>query len=171
MLAVVVFSAICVWIRGATFNIISEKIAKQLRYDLFYFLINKDVSFFDEIKTGDILSRMSSDTEVVQNGLSTNISMFSRSLIFIIASIIILCIISVKLTLVTLVGIIPISLLAITVGGKLRALAKELQQKKADLGQVAEEALANVRTVKAFSCEGFEAKKHLSKNEEVYEVG
>ena len=134
MLAAVVFSAICVWIRGATFNIISERIAKQLRYDLFYFLINKDVSFFDEIKTGEILSRISSDTEVVQNGLSTNISMFMRSLLFIIATIIILCIISVKLTLVTLVGIIPIALIAVCVGRKLRELAKEFQTKKSDLG-------------------------------------
>lgn len=134
MLAAVVFSAICVWIRGATFNIISERIAKQLRYDLFYFLINKDVSFFDEIKTGEILSRISSDTEVVQNGLSTNISMFMRSLLFIIATITILCIISVKLTLVTLVGIIPIALIAVCVGRKLRELAKEFQTKKSDLG-------------------------------------
>ena len=134
MLAAVVFSAICVWIRGATFNIISERIAKQLRYDLFYFLINKDVSFFDEIKTGEILSRISSDTEVVQNGLSTNISMFARSLLFIIATITILCIISVKLTLVTLVGIIPIALIAVCVGRKLRELAKEFQTKKSDLG-------------------------------------
>jgi ABC-type multidrug transport system fused ATPase/permease subunit len=65
MLIFVLISSASVWVRGQTFNTISEKIARDLRYDLFYFLINKDVSFFDEMKTGDILSRMTSDTQVV----------------------------------------------------------------------------------------------------------
>jgi ABC-type bacteriocin/lantibiotic exporter with double-glycine peptidase domain len=48
MLLIVVFSGIMVLIRGTTFNMMSERIAKFLRYDLFYFLINKDITFFDE---------------------------------------------------------------------------------------------------------------------------
>ena len=64
-LAIVVVSAIFTAIRGAIFNTMSEKIAKTLRYDLVYFLMNKDVGFFDENKTGDILSRITSDTAVV----------------------------------------------------------------------------------------------------------
>jgi ABC-type multidrug transport system fused ATPase/permease subunit len=43
----------------------SEKIAQNLRYDFFYFTINKDVAFFDDIKTGEILSRLSSDVAVI----------------------------------------------------------------------------------------------------------
>jgi ABC-type multidrug transport system fused ATPase/permease subunit len=65
MMVIVIFSAIMVWIRGTTFNQMSEKIAQEVRYDLFYFILHKDVAFFDETKTGDILSRISSDTAVV----------------------------------------------------------------------------------------------------------
>lgn len=65
MMIIVVFSGIMVWIRGTTFNTMSEKIAKEVRYDLFYFILHKDVAFFDETKTGDILSRISSDTSVI----------------------------------------------------------------------------------------------------------
>ena len=64
-LGIVIISAIFTAFRAYIFSIMSEKIAKALRYDLVYFLINKDVGFFDENKTGDILSRISSDTEVV----------------------------------------------------------------------------------------------------------
>ena len=125
MLVLVLVSGICVFIRGATFNTLSEKIAQYLRYDLFFFLINKDISFFDENKTGEILSRISSDTSVVQDGLSTNFSMFFRSLIFNVLSIIILCFISWKLTLVTLSSIIPISLVGIAYAKITRELSKE----------------------------------------------
>jgi len=47
MLLIVVVSGIATAIRGATFNTISERIALQLRYDLLYFVINKDIGFFD----------------------------------------------------------------------------------------------------------------------------
>ena len=65
MMIIVIFSAVMVWIRGTTFNSMSERIAKEVRYDLFYFILHKDVAFFDETKTGDILSRISSDTSVI----------------------------------------------------------------------------------------------------------
>ena len=65
MAIIVVVSAIFVWIRATLFNTMSEKIAQEIRYDLFYFLAHKDVAFFDETKTGDILSRISSDTTIV----------------------------------------------------------------------------------------------------------
>jgi len=84
----------------------------RLRYDIFYFLINKDVEFFDETKTGDILSRISSDTSVIQDGLSTNISMAIRSIITIGMNIAILAYISWKLTLLTVASIIPVVILA-----------------------------------------------------------
>jgi ABC-type multidrug transport system fused ATPase/permease subunit len=124
MLVIIVFSAICVFFRGFNFNVISERISFWLRYDIFYFVINKDIGFFDENKTGEIMSRISSDTAVVQNGLGTNISMFVRALIEIICTLIILCLISWKLTMVTLGGILPISMIASIYGRRIRKYTK-----------------------------------------------
>ena len=112
MLILVLVSSAFVWVRAMTFNSMSERIAMRLRYDIFYFLINKDVEFFDETKTGDILSRISSDTSVIQDGLSTNISMAIRSIITIGMNIAILAYISWKLTLLTVGSIIPVVILA-----------------------------------------------------------
>jgi len=112
MLILVLVSSAFVWVRAMTFNSMSERIAMRLRYDIFYFLINKDVEFFDETKTGDILSRISSDTSVIQDGLSTNISMAIRSIITIGMNIAILAYISWKLTLLTVASIIPVVILA-----------------------------------------------------------
>lgn len=94
MLAVVILSGLAAGIRAATFNTMSDSLSKHLKYDMFFYIINKDVAWFDDHKTGDILSRMASDTAVVQDGFSTNISMFIRSSIFVIFSIAIMAYIS-----------------------------------------------------------------------------
>ena len=91
MAIIIVISSLGVWLRAATFNTISEKIAQNLRYDLFMHIITKDVGFFDANKTGDILSRMSSDIQIVQNGLGTNVSMLTRSFVTMIAILIVMC--------------------------------------------------------------------------------
>jgi ABC-type multidrug transport system fused ATPase/permease subunit len=131
-------------------------------------LINKDIAFFDETKTGEILSRISSDTGVIQDGLSTNISMFFLSSIIIIATLAICCFISVTLTLITLGGIVPIIVCAVYYSKKVQVLAKVTQDEKAILGNIAEESIGNIRTVKAFSNERQEAESYKKTNEKVY---
>ena len=171
MLIIVVVSGLTSGIRGSLFNITSFMIARDIRYDLFYALIRKDVGYFDETKTGELLSRMSSDTEVVQMGLSVNFSMLFRAIIFIVISIVILAYISWQLTLITVGGIIPFVCFGACLGIKMRTLSKELQEKKAELGQASEEAISNVRTVKAFACEKTEIEKFRALNQEVYSLG
>ena len=81
MIYVIVFSGLAAWIRGYSFNSMGEFIASNIRYDLFYSIINKDIGFFDENKTGEILSRITSDTSVIQDGLGQNVSMLLRYVI------------------------------------------------------------------------------------------
>jgi len=108
LVLIVLASSICVFIRGFLYNLISERIAKNLRGDLYTRLINKDVEFFDSRKTGDLLSRMGSDISVIQDGLSTNVSMFIRSCIFIVVAFVFLFILSWQLTLVMIGSILPV---------------------------------------------------------------
>ena len=171
MMIIVLVSAGFVWVRGSTFNTMSERIAQELRYDLFYFIIHKDVAFFDETKTGDILSRISSDTSVIQDGLSTNISMFIRAFIFIVVTMVIICLISWKLTLVTLGGIFPILIVSKIYGAIVKKISKEVQDQKAEMGSISEEAISCIRTVKAFSTEKFETDRYKKKNAEAFRLG
>jgi len=93
MMIVCVLSSAAVWIRAYTFNTMSDNIARMLKYDLVFALLNKDIGFYDNQTTGDILSRIGTDSQILQDGLSTNISMFLRAFIFIIATVVILSII------------------------------------------------------------------------------
>jgi len=67
------------FIREIIFGIVSQKLGMSIRSQLFSTIVKKDVSFYDDIRTGDMLSRLNSDTQVVQDGLSTNVMMAVKS--------------------------------------------------------------------------------------------
>ena len=171
MMIVCIASAIMVWHRAFTFNMMSEKIALYIRYDLVWQLLSKDIGWYDTQKTGDILSRIANDTSIIQDGLSTNISMFFRSFVFIIASFIIMGFIQWKLTLVTFGGILPIVFISSLYGKRVKVISKDQSDLKAVLGTIAEEAISNIRTVKAFSTERIEGEKHAECNQKLYGLG
>lgn len=62
---VMAVSGVCTFLRDIIFGITSQRLGKNLRQKLFNALLGKDVTFYDNIRTGDILSRLSSDTEIV----------------------------------------------------------------------------------------------------------
>lgn len=66
MILICIVSGIGSGARGAIFNIMGYKVGRDIKYDLFWYLIRKDVTFFDEKKTGDVMSRIASDVETVQ---------------------------------------------------------------------------------------------------------
>ena len=91
--------------------------------------------------------------------MSTNISMLLRSVVFIVATSILLFFISVKMAS-AMNGVILFVVLVFGIYGYLMSkLQKRIQEKKAQLGQSAEEAISNIRTVKAFASEPYEIEK------------
>jgi len=81
MLIAVVISGLSTGMRAAIFNILSERIARNLRKDYYVSIMTKDIAFFDERRTGELISRLNSDIQVVQDSLSTNFSMFARAVL------------------------------------------------------------------------------------------
>lgn len=78
---IVAISSVATLIRAGSFNMMSHRVGKELRRDLFNSISTKDVSFFDKNKSGDLVSRLSSDTTVIEDGISTNISMLLTSIL------------------------------------------------------------------------------------------
>ena len=103
-----------------------------------------------------LVSRRGSDTAVIQDGLSTNVSMFLRSFLFIIVAFVFLFIISWELTLVMIGTILPVIIFSVTYGKYMKTAQKKVQDGKAQISTVAEETFSNIRTVKAFATELYE---------------
>jgi len=152
----------------ATLNVIqvylltstAERITAKLRTDLFAHLVRLSPGFFTDQRTGELTSRLSSDTSVLQTVLSTNLSEFTRQTLFLIGGIVLLTVTHPTLTATTLV-VAPIVVgVAIVFGRALRRASTGVQDKIAEATGSAEEAFSQIRTVQSFTAEAEETRKY-----------
>jgi len=162
--------SVCTFINKIVFGYTCELIGTRIREDLFDKVIKKDIAFFDRTKTGDIISRISSDTLIVQEGLSTQVAMCIQLFIFGIVVLVIMFKISIVTTLVALALLVPGAATGPAYSKKNRDAQKDFQDAKSKANTVAEAQISNVRTVKAFAEERGSLKKFEEMNEAVYKV-
>lgn len=169
-LVIFVIQGITSSLRYYYFTYAGEKTVKRLRAQLFSKIISQEMRFFDFSKTGELLGRLSSDTAVLQNALSVNISMLVRNLVQAIAGLILLFYTSSKLTIFILLLIPPLAFLAARFGKRVKAISRSTQDALANSSAVAEESLSGVRTVKAFAQEEWEIKRYESRLENSFQL-
>ncbi len=162
LLALFVVQAVAVALRAALFTISGERIVSRLRADLFARLMEQEIAFFDEKKTGELTNRLASDTTVLQNTLSVNISMGLRFFASIVGGVAFLFYTSARLTWVMLAIVPPVALGAVAYGRRVRKISRDVQDALAAASEVAEEALAGIRTVRAFTAEPTEARRYAA---------
>lgn len=115
LLGLTLILAVSSAIRGYLFNLLGEKVMMLLRLDLFKNLMEKDINYYDVHKSGELVSRLTSDIGVVENAASDNISMFLRSIIQLIGSVAFLWFISWPLTLCIVIATPIISILLLLI--------------------------------------------------------
>lgn len=99
--------SLCTFINKILFGYTCELIGTRIRLDLFEKVIRKDVTFFDKVKTGDIISRISSDTQIIQEGLATQVALVIQLSIFFVSVLLIMFFMSWQTTLVSIALLIP----------------------------------------------------------------
>jgi ATP-binding cassette subfamily B protein len=160
MTVVLAIQAVATSIRYVLFTTAGERIVARLREACYRAILAQEIAFFDERRTGDLLSRLSADTSVLQNAVSVNVSMALRNAATAIGGLVLLFYTSPSLALLMLVVVPPIALSAVTYGRRLRALSREVQDAVAGASEVAEESLAGIRTVRSFAAEPIEAERY-----------
>lgn len=141
---------------------VGHRVVTELREKTFRRIIEQEIGFFDQRKTGELMSRLASDTTVLQSTVSVNVSMVLRSLTTVIGGIAMLVVGSPRLAVLILIVVPPISLGAVFFGRKIRGLSRQVQDALALAGEIAEETLSGVRTVRAFARENHEAGRYGS---------
>jgi len=150
------------------FTVAGYRIVTKLQHDTYDRIMHQEVGFFDQRKTGELLNRLSSDTTVLQNTVSVNISMLLRHSVVGLGAVVFLFLISAKLTVIMLALVPPVSMGAVYFGRIIRRLSRVLQDALAKAGEVAEETIAGIRTVRAFAREPLEVERYGSSVEEAY---
>ncbi len=158
------------FLRSYWLAIAGEGVVADLRRAVFDRVIRLGVPFFDERKTGEITSRLTADAAVVQQTVSTAVAQALAQGITLIGSVILLFLLSFRLSL-TVLTFVPIVMIAAFVfGRRLRSISTEFQDRLATANSLAEEAISSVRVVKWFAAEDETARLYDQDIIKSYEV-
>jgi ATP-binding cassette subfamily B protein len=170
LLAVFVVQAIAVALRSILFTVAGERIVTRLRTTLYRAIMRQEIAFFDQSRTGELLNRLSSDTQVLQNTVSVNVSMALRNVASGIGGVAFLFWTSVELTGLMLLVVPPVAIGAVLYGRKVRKISRNVQDALAVASEVAEETIAGIRTVRTFTAEEAEAARYDAAVETSFEL-
>ena len=138
---------------------IGERVVADMRSAIYARVIRMDPAFFEVTRIGEVLSRLTADTTLVQAIAGVNLSITLRSLLSLVGSLVMLAVTSAKLT-AMLVVLIPLVIVPLIVlGRRVRRLSRTSQDRIADTSGVAEETLNAIQTVQAFTLEAVNARR------------
>ena len=148
------------YFQGYSLTYVGERVLLDLRKQTYAHLHRLSVRFFADRRTGELLSRLSSDVSLVRGALTGNLVTALGQLFTFVGSLVLMLILNWRLSLFIL-AITPIIVLSAAIFGRyLRRLTTEIQDKVADSTAMAEEAIAAIRVVKAFVREPFEVDRY-----------
>ncbi len=132
---------------------VGERVVADVRDAVYRRVISMDAMFFEETRTGEILSRLTADATLVQSITGSSLSMVLRSMIQLPGALVMLAITNLKLMGLIVLLIPAVIVPVVTIGRKVRKLSRESQDRIADTSAMASESLNAVQIVQAFTAE------------------
>jgi ATP-binding cassette subfamily B protein len=137
-------------------SLLGERVVADLRNRLYSHLVGLDQAFFERTRSGELVSRLSADTELLRSVVGSSMSVALRSVVMVLGSMAMLVVTSPRLAAFTLVGI-PLFVLPLVLGGRrLEKISRQSQDRIADANALASETLGAIRTVQAHAREPYE---------------
>jgi ATP-binding cassette subfamily B protein len=149
--------AVAVSLRYYTVTWIGERITADLRSAVYAHMLRQSPQFFETLQTGEVLSRLTGDTTLVQTVVGSSISMGLRSLFQFTGGMIMLAVTSFHLFALNLVLMAVVTLPILAVGRRLKRLSRESQDRIADASALAGEKLNAIPTIQSYTQEPREA--------------
>ncbi|MGH7046880.1 MAG: ABC transporter transmembrane domain-containing protein [Stellaceae bacterium] len=174
--AIIVVIGIVVLLAGSTYcgvylvSWIGERVVADIRCAVFNRVIALSPAYFEVRRTGDILSRLTTDTTLLQTVIGSTVSQGLRNALLLVGGLAMLAVTSIKLTLLALL-IVPVVIVPILVSGRrMQRLSRTTQDAIAAVGAYAEEAINAIRTVQAFTHEATDRARFGTRVEAAFAV-
>lgn len=172
MLVVVAVLAFASALRYYQVTWIGERLAADLRQRVFDHLLTLEPSFFESASdgraAGEIASRLTADTSVLQSLFGSSVSLALRNLVMLVGAVVLMLVTQPWLSAMVLIGI-PATLLPIVwYGRRVRRLSRTSQDRVAELGRYAEEALSGIKTLQAFTHEAVDKSHYGQRVEQAF---
>jgi len=170
MLAIAAVLAVATWFRFYLMMSTGERVVTDLRKAVFDHILGLDPAFFEAERTGEVISRLTNDTTLLQQVIGFGISMFVRNALLMIGAAVMLFVTSWKLAAFVLLGV-PATLIPILVlGRRVRRLSRASQDRVADVSAYVDEAIHEIRTAQAYAHEDADRAAFARHAEAAYDV-
>lgn len=169
-LVIAALLAVGTGVRYALVTRLGERVVADIRKAVFDRVIGMSPEFYERIMTGEVLSRITTDTTLIQSVLGSSVSIALRNLLIFLGGMVLMLLTSAKLTMMVLLIVPAVIVPILVLGRRLRAISKENQDWIAASSGNAGEALGAVQTVQAFTHEAASRLKFSELTETSYDV-
>ncbi|MCG3142714.1 MAG: putative multidrug export ATP-binding/permease protein [Gammaproteobacteria bacterium] len=163
--------AIAVGLRYFIVSWIGERVTADLRSAVYAHVLKQSPQFFETLRAGEVLSRLTGDITLVQTVVGSSMSMGLRSMVQGLGALVMLAVTSVKLFAINIVLTTALVLPLLLIGRHVRRLSRESQDRLADASAVAGEVLNAAPTVQAYTQESREAERFTGMVETTFDTG
>ena len=147
---------------------LGERVTADIRSAVYAHVVTQSPQFFETTQSGEVLSRLTTDTTLIQSVVGTSISMALRNMLLFIGGLVMLFITSIKLTAIILLALVAVVLPIVLFGRRVRKLSRDSQDRIADASAMAGEILNAMPTVQAFTHEKIEAMRFGASVEDAF---
>ena len=165
-----VLMAVGTYVRFYLISWLGERVSADIRTAVFSHIVGLHPSFFETNRSGDIMSRLTADTTLLQSIIGSSFSIALRSVISFFGALIMLVFTNAKLSLIVLIATPVIFLPILYFGRRVRNLSRLSQDSVASVGSYAGEIIQNIKTVQSFTQETFEKKAFGKEVEHAFTV-
>lgn len=168
LLGIFLLQSLIYFIRSFLLSFIGERVMADLRIKLFEHLQYLSLSFYNERRTGELVSRLTNDVSTVRSLVTSDISTAISQALTFIGALILILITDWRLTLFMFALIPVVALIAVLFGRRLRAVSSKVQDQLAEATTVLEEAIGGVRVVQSFTREPYEINRFRENIEKTF---
>ncbi len=167
-LAVVAVLSAAITMRGYLLNWIGERVVADVRQAVYSRALALDVGFYETNRTGELISRLTSDTALLQVVVGSTLAMGLRTALLAVGGVTMLAITSPRLTAMVLLGVPLVVLPSWLLGWRVRRLSRKSQDRIGDIGAYVDETLHAIRTVQAFGHEPIDRHRYNERVEDAF---
>ena len=170
IMSLVVLMAFGTFVRFYLMTWLGERVIADLRNAVFNRIIYLHPSYFEENRSGELMSRLTTDTTLLQSIIGSSFSLALRSTLTVIGATIMLLITNLKLTLIVVAAVPLVLVPVMVIGRQVRSLSKDSQDRIADVGTYAGEIIRQIKTVQSYAREQFEQQAFSGEVEKAFTV-
>jgi ATP-binding cassette, subfamily B, bacterial len=154
---VIVVLAFATFLRSYLVTWLGERVVADIRRDVYAHVMRLSAGFFEVTRTGEVLSRLTTDTSVIQTVIGASVTQALRNLLLVAGGLALLVVTNPRLTGFILVVVPLVVVPIVVIGRRVRVLSRAAQDRMADVSGAAEETINAIRTVQSFAQEDRES--------------